>query len=93
MVQTITADHYEAMPCCKACVPMVSVVAGVCAVTPAGGHLGWVSPSDPRGAPSVHESVVDFFSAVLEHTPAKTAASDAQQDALQPEPQPVLVDR
>jgi hypothetical protein len=36
------------------------------AVTPVGGHLGWVSPADPLGAPSVHTTVVDFFSAVLD---------------------------
>jgi hypothetical protein len=35
-------------------------------VTPVGGHLGWVSPSDPLGAPSVHTQVVEFFSAVLD---------------------------
>jgi hypothetical protein len=36
------------------------------AVTPVGGHLGWVSPSNPLGAPAVHDMVVEFFSAVLD---------------------------
>ena len=35
-------------------------------MTPVGGHLGWVSPADPLGAPSVHATVVDFLSAVLD---------------------------
>lgn len=42
------------------------IIAFVNAVTPVGGHLGWVSPADPLGAPSVHTTVVDFLSAVLD---------------------------
>lgn len=42
-----------------------AAVACALAVTPVGGHLGWVNPQSPLGAPSVHDSVVEFFTAVL----------------------------
>lgn len=65
----------------------------ILAVTPTGGHLGWVDPSDPRGAPSCHKSVLEFFSAVLENKFGEADVNgEADHVSHQNLPQPVLVD-
>ena len=68
----------------EAAIPYAALAANdkcILAVTPTGGHLGWVNPSDILGAPSVHTGVVEFFSAVLarqERPVAKAPATEGR---------------